>query len=263
NDDGDTVDDGTYALPWQSGKELSKLWDEIIPCFEGGRMPKRIMELGSGALGLVGLSFCVSLQEGLLEAKSTVLLTDVPSAMPLLQHNLEHNQSLLPDGLVVNAKPLPWAMDRPDDDNHEAKTNEPPYDCILGSDLLYNEKFIPHLVATTKRLLHPIRGIFILAVRWRKPDLEREFFQESGLVWELIQPTSGALSCPLDWRAFGDPKNEKSNLYFHQTQISVKGKPKALADITEEESGKLLADEFKAWDRAHIQIYIGRQPKAA
>lgn len=257
----DTVDDGTYALPWQSGKELSKLWDEIP---FGQHMPKRIIELGSGALGLVGLSFAVSLQEKLLEANSTVLLTDVQSAMPLLNYNLEqnHHPLLLQDGLTVEAKPLQWTMDRPDGDG-EVGSNEPHYDCILGSDLLYNEKFIPHLVATTRRLLHPTHGVFILAVRWRKPDLEREFFRESGLEWELIQPSSGALSCPLDWSAFGDPTNDKSNLYFHQTQISVKGSPKALADITEEESGKLLADEFEAWDRAHIQIYVGRQSKAA
>lgn len=250
NHDDDTIDDGTYALPWQSGKELSKIWKEIaFP-----QTPKRILELGSGALGVVGLSFAVSLQDILPKAK--VVLTDVPSAMPLLQYNLEQVKPLLLPGTVsVEAKPLEWTLD------HSGQ-EEPHYDCLLGSDLLYNAKFIPHLVATARRLLHPTRGIFVLAVRWRKPELERDFFQDSGLEWKLVQPSLGALPCTLNWNEFGDPNNAKSNLYFHQTQISVQGNPKALADITEEESGKLDAQEFEAWDRAHIQIYMGTQAKS-
>ena len=64
----------------------------------------------------------------------------------------------------------------------------------------------------------------------------------------------------LDWKEFGDAQNEKSNRYFWGTQISVQGRPTALADISDEE--KLLEDEFEAWDRAHIQIYMGKQPKS-
>jgi hypothetical protein len=126
---------------------------------------------------------------------------------------------------------------------------------------LYNVEYIPHLVATVKRHLHPTRGVMILAVRWRKPALEREFFQDTGLEWTLLPSTTTSGSCPLSWKDFGDPSNTQSNLYFHQTQISVQGKPKAVADITEDETKQFTTDEFEAWERAHIQIYIGKPPK--
>eukprot|EP00980_Cylindrotheca_fusiformis_P031532 scaffold26503_cov127-Cylindrotheca_fusiformis.AAC.2 len=242
-----TSNDGTFPLPWQSGIELARCWDKIPIDVN----PKRVLELGSGAMGLVGMSFAAKLREKLADS-AVVVLTDIPAAIPLLTFNIEHNLSSLPSNLI-QARPLRWSLESDD----ESSTGEPPYDCLLGSDLLYNAEYIPHLVATAKRLLHPTKGIFLLAVRWRKPDLERDFFRETGLEWELVSSVGG---CQLQWQDFGDPSNKDSNLYFHQTQISVKGKPKALADITEEDISELQGDEYEAWERAHIQIYIG-QPK--
>jgi predicted nicotinamide N-methyase len=249
----DNTNDGTFSLPWQSGLELTRRWNEI-PL---DSKPKRILELGSGSLGLVGMSFAAKLQSKLAE-NAVVVLTDVLTAIPLLQCNLERNQATFPSG-SIQAQPLRWTIDS--DEATSTGTTEPPYDCLFGSDLLYNEKYIPHLVATTKRLLHPTTGVFILAVRWRKPDIEREFFRDTGLEWELVKSSSSPSCCQLDWEDFGDPSNIDSNLYFHQTQISVEGKPKSLAAITEEDTGKLLSDEFEAWERAHIQIFIGKPKK--
>ena len=145
---------------------------------------------------------------------ATVDLTDLPAAIPLLKHNLERNQAEVSPDDLVRVRALRWTMD---EDGTVAEGNsQPPYDCLLGSDLLHNEKFIPHLVATTKRLLHPTRGIFILAVRWRKPDIERDFFRDSGLEWELITPSSWKGGCHLTWNEFGDPSNGSSNSYFLQ-----------------------------------------------
>jgi predicted nicotinamide N-methyase len=236
--------DGTYALPWWSGIEMARRWNE----FELDVAPRRVLELGSG-LGLVGMSFAAKR----LSKDATILLTDLPSAMQLLNHNIERNESLFP--CKLHARPLRWAIEDDDNDNH----NMPPYDCILGSDLLYNVEMVPPLVATIKRLLHPTRGVFLLGVRWRKPELERDFFRDTGLDWTLLPSSSG---CQLSWQEFGNPSNEKSNLYFHQTQISIQGKPKALADITDEETKQLSTVEFEAWERAHIQIYIGKRRRA-
>jgi predicted nicotinamide N-methyase len=251
--DADNTNDGTFSLPWQSGLELTRRWNEI-PL---DSKPKRILELGSGSLGLVGMSFAAKLQSKLAE-NAVVVLTDVLTAIPLLQYNLERNQAIFPSGLI-QARSLKWTIDN--DEATSTGTSEPPHDCLFGSDLLYNEKYIPHLVATTKRLLHPTTGVFILAVRWRKPDIERDFFRDTGLEWELVRSSSSPSGCQLDWEDFGDPCNKDSNLYFHQTQISVEGKTKSLAAITEEDTGKLLSDEFEAWDRAHIQIFIGKPKK--
>lgn len=244
---GDNSNDGTFSLPWQSGLELARRWNEISL----DTRPKRILELGSGSLGLVGMSFAAEMQSKLAE-NAVVVLTDLPTAMPLLKFNIDLNKAKLPPGLL-QARSLRWTID-----NDDQSTSEPPYDCLLGSDLLYNEEFIPHLVATTKRYLHPTRGVFILAVRWRKPDIERQFFRDTGLEWELANSPNG---CQLDWKTFGDPSCKDSNLYFHQTHISVHGKPKALADFAEDETTKLLEDEYVAWEKAHVQIFIGRPKK--
>eukprot|EP00546_Thalassionema_frauenfeldii_P017917 CAMPEP_0178896472 /NCGR_PEP_ID=MMETSP0786-20121207/1194_1 /TAXON_ID=186022 /ORGANISM="Thalassionema frauenfeldii, Strain CCMP 1798" /LENGTH=104 /DNA_ID=CAMNT_0020566883 /DNA_START=182 /DNA_END=496 /DNA_ORIENTATION=+ len=99
-----------------------------------------------------------------------------------------------------------------------------------------------------------------MAVRWRKPELEREFFQQSkdmlGVSWSL-QPTG---SCFLSWEDFGNPSSESSNRYFSQTKISVGGNQlKALSDITEADvENKMSSEEYNAWERAFVQVYLGK-----
>ena len=240
NNDDDKECDGTHALPWAAGFEIARRMDEIDLDYK----PKRVLELGSG-LGLFGMAYALK-QLG-KDATSTIVLTDLPSAMPLLQYNIEQNKPILPSKL--HARSLRWAEE-------SSAPNEPPYDCIIGSDLLYNIEMIPALVATIRRLLHPTRGVVLLAARWRKPELERDFFRDSGLEWTLL-PSS---TCQLSWEDWGNPAIEASNLYFRQTMISIQGNPKALADITEEETTKLSTLEFEAWEQAHIQLYVGKIP---
>lgn len=228
--------DGTYALPWAAGFEITRRLNEIT--FEV--QPKRVLELGSG-LGLVGMAYAIKQ----LGKDGIMVLTDLPSAMPLLRYNLEQNKEILPSS--VHARTLQWREE-------SAPPSEPPYDCIIGSDLLYNVQTISALVATIRRLLHPTKGIMLLAARWRKPELEREFFRRSGLEWSLL-PSS---TCQLSWEEWGNPSVQASNLYFQQTMVSIQGKPKALADITEDETRNLTTQEFEAWEQAHIQIYLGK-----
>ncbi|KAI2511472.1 lysine N-methyltransferase [Fragilaria crotonensis] len=230
--------DGTHALPWAAGFEIARRLNEI----DFDVHPKRVLELGSG-LGLFGMAFAIKQ----LGKDGSLMLTDMPSAMPLLLYNLERNKDILPS--KVRARSLTWR------EESEPPT-EPPYDCIIGSDLLYNVKAIPSLVATVRRLLHPTKGTVILAARWRKPELEREFFRNSGLEWTLLSSSS----CQLSWEEWGNPSVEASNLYFQQTMILIQDRPKALADITEEETRNLSILEFEAWEQAHIQLYVGKVP---
>ena len=268
--------DGTHSLPWQSGIEMAQNWQILGEAILQHGIPprKRILELGSG-LGLVGISFAAAFSKdsisgsnnnnfsSILGDNATITLTDLPAAIPLLNFNVEQNRSVLSRSTTLTTHALPWSMERLDDDYHPL-SKEPPFDCVLGSDLLYNIEYIPHLVATLKRVLHPIRGIVLLAVRWRKPDLERVFFRDSGLDWQLLLPlpplvvVSTTPCCQLSWKEFGDASNEASNTYFYQTQISVNGKLQALADITEEQANNLPPEEYLAWERSFIQIYLGR-----
>ena len=262
DDDGS---DGTSALPWQSGIVLAKNWRPVSQFLRDKDIhsKSRVLELGSG-LGVVGISLASSpdVFEPHSEDKPTsfvtesakIVLTDVPAAVPLLDFNVAVNRHFGPVGVTVSTQTLRWSLEGP-----EAATPEPPYDCLLGSDLLYNLEEIPKLVATMKRLLHPLRGVVLLAVRWRKPELEREFFKTSGLEWELIPlPFSSGIFCPLLWNEFGNPSCEASNKYFHQTQVSLNATPTSIGDISEEQARGLPEREFKAWDRSFVQIYLGR-----
>lgn len=240
DDDVDDECDGTHALPWAAGFEIVRRLNEIK--FEV--QPKRVLELGSG-LGLFGMAFAIKQ----LGKDASLMLTDMPAAMPLLLYNLERNKHILPS--TVRARSLIWREE-------SAPPTEPPYDCIIGSDLLYNVKAIPALVATVRRLLHPTRGTVVLAVRWRKPELEREFFRNSDLEWTVLSSSS----CQLVWEEWGNPCVDASNLYFRQTMVSIQGTPKALADITEEDTKTLSILEFEAWEQAHIQLYVGKVPRA-
>jgi predicted nicotinamide N-methyase len=239
-DDADSCD-GTHALPWAAGFEIVRRLHDI----DFDVTPKRVLELGSG-LGLVGMA--LSLLK--LGRQSSTILTDVHSAMPLLLYNIERNKDIL-TGQSIHAQPLQWSVS-------DSPLNEEQYDCILGSDLLYNTQMIPSLVSTVKRHLHSTKGIVVMAVRWRKPELERVFFHGTGLHWTLL-PSS---SCQLSWEDWGNPNVEASNLYFQQTLISVQGTQKPLADITEEETKLLSTTEFEAWEQAHIQIYTGKKLKS-
>lgn len=261
--------DGTYALPWRSGIEMAQHWQTIQEALSKLQIQprRRILELGSG-LGLVGISFATVLTQEDSSNKNTselrrilandaqIILSDLPAAMPLLNFNVGQNQA--PQKIILTTRALRWTMERPEDDC-DPFSKEPPFDCVLGSDLLYNVEYIPHLVATLKRLLHPTRGIVLLAVRWRKPELERAFFQDSGLDWQVLPLPS--TKCSLTWEDFGDPTKEASNKYFYQTLISVDGKPQALADIAEDQAKDLPPEEFQAWEQSFVQMYLGRPKK--
>jgi predicted nicotinamide N-methyase len=264
--------DGTFALPWHSGILLANNWNEIIQILvekHNVHSKARILELGAG-LGVVGLSLaaaaCLEEQSAhddgrnpmMLVEGAELVLTDLPAAIPLLEFNVNFNRPFVSSRVKISTRALRWSLDSP-----ELATELPverPYDCLLGSDLLYNIEQIPSLVATMKRLLHPIRGVVILAVRWRKPELERQFFQTSGLEWELLPLPN---TCPLSWKDFGNPSCDQSNRYFHQTQVAaLNGTPTSIAYITEEQAKDLPKQEFQAWERSFIQFYLGR-PKGA
>jgi len=256
---------------------------------------KRILELGSG-LGLGGISLAANMlirsrtktpdstpdsttpshqqdnnhRVQWISPDAEIVLTDLPSAIPLLEFNIHqlHQSFFVSSKLQISTRVLRWSIESDDHDHHhehspdseysgnKKQKHHHPYDCIVGSDLLYNVEEIPNLVATMRRLLDPLRGIVILSVRWRKPELEREFFLNSGLDWELIPlPTS---CCQLTWKEFGNPDCEKSNKYFHQRQISVNGRLTSIATIDEEQARMLPKEEYEEWERSFIQILVGR-----
>lgn len=239
NDD-DNNNDGTYAMAWPAGLEMVRCMDELLLPI---RSTKRIIELGSG-LGLVGLAYAAC-YTGTDDCH--MVLTD--TFLPLLELNLLRNKHLLSCKVSVESQRLIWG-------EKTVTTLQSPFDLILASDVLYNLESIPSLVKTIQELLIPQGGTIIIAVRWRKPEQERAFFVQTtttmGMTWH-----SYSSSCPLTWSEYGNPKSSASNLYFLQTMIAVQGQQMPLADIDEDHTERMTEEEYQAWEKAHIQIYIG------
>ena len=240
DDSNDDNNDGTYAMAWPAGQEMVRCMDELVLA---SRTSKRIVELGSG-LGLVGLSFAAS-YVGTDDCH--IVLTD--TFLPLLELNLLRNKHVLSQKISVECQQLIWGR-------KPTTTLQTPFDLILASDVLYNIKSISSFVKTVQELLIPQGGTIIIAVRWRKPEQERDFFVQTtttmGMTWHL-HPSF----CPLTWNEYGNPASLASNQYFSQTMIAVQGQQIPLADIDEELSECMTEEEYQAWEKAQIQIYIG------
>jgi hypothetical protein len=199
------------------------------------------------------LTFCYELLE-LFQRKTSscdVVLTDVPAALPLLEHNLVQNRHLLssPTRISISTLPLDWM----EEEKKGEEIEKIRYDWMVASDVLYNVDAIPAFVKAVKRRMHSTSTVFLLAHRWRKPDQERRFFRELDLEWKLIHG-----QCPVGWQEYGDPSSADSNRFFCQTMVSVRGSPKPLAEIDDEQDTASMSQaEFQAWERAQIQIYYG------
>ena len=301
--DGSYNCDGTHSMAWHAGRTLVKYIDspafinllkEIKEKDQNKFCIQSVLELGAG-LGIVGIAFAHTISSNNTLSRSNdglrptqIVLSDVPSAVPLLNYNIQQNKSrcMLLQGSTrrkcvnVTAIPLLWHT-------MPISSATGDIDWIIGSDLLYNHQNIPALAATIQRLL-PSDSSFggdantrrsgntnktriLLAVRWRKPNLEREFFacMNHLIDWTLITPkddedsslssssSSSLCPCQLSWQEYGNPDCHKSNVYFSTTLISVNGTPTPLANIDESATQQMTNDEYEAFERMQIQIYIG------
>jgi predicted nicotinamide N-methyase len=229
--------DGTHALAWPAGIFLAEYLTSNATTLS---MPPdcSVLELGSG-LGVAGMTFGHMYRESLKE----LVLTDHPSAIHLLEYNVSQNTALLPSSVTV--RPLEWDIRRQEGcGNHQ---------WMLGSDLFYNTKSIPNLVSMVELYLLPL-GCILVSIRWRKPDLEREFFEKTSrgsrhIQWELLAGQSNT-----GWENYGTSNDS----HFIRNMVGVQGQPKALALILETDTARMSKEEYDAWDRAQIQIYVGR-----
>jgi predicted nicotinamide N-methyase len=253
--------DGTHAMAWPAGLALVKYIGS--PDFAGWIDEERtyrssndhystqsVLELGSG-IGIVGLAFSHFMSQRSSGIAAQVVLSDLPDAIPLLEYHIQQNQHLVSNKNLVHISTVPLLWH-----SLPISSTTSRLDWILGSDLLYNHKSIPALVATVQRLLSTkTTSRILLSVRWRKPDLEREFFarMSSSVDWILLDGT-----CRLSWENYGNPNCNDSNVFFSQTLVSVQGVPTSLAEIDESANQRMTSQEFEAWERVQIQIYVGK-----
>lgn len=306
------IGDGTHGMVWASGTVLAQaltssfglefLKEMFSRCDDSlhehgnnqsiARRNLNCLELGSG-LGVCGLALAHALNrlcvnsECVAAKRATILLTDHGEReVELLRKNIQRN---LPPSFCgrsndttdrqcmnsIDAQPLVWG-DALQSTSNLTMADKLRYNLILGSDILYNthESYDP-LVNTIQRYLHPHGGTIMLAVRWRKPDLEREFFRMmeercKGLKFELWKEfiddkDFGGRRCPcvLNWKDYGNPDCEVSNRHFHETKICIENKQTAsknvpLANVTERDMELMTDDEYSKFEELQVQIYVGR-----
>lgn len=250
--DDDEEADGTNGVVWPTGVKMAiYLTSQVSEESESSPKGKSVLELGSG-LGIGGLAAAIG-------GAKKVTFTDIPSALPALKFNVleskiqkEVFETIFPGAVPeFDVSPLRWGEDA----EIEAKN----YDLVIGSDLLYNADMIPVLTETMKGAKR-----ILMAVRWRKPELERNFFkimeESHGYKFKLVSDTNGFLPCVLDWKEYGNPECDESNQYFRSTMIAVSvlgENPIPLADIDEEQREHMNDDEYDMYETFLTQIYEG------
>ncbi|KAL7528943.1 hypothetical protein ACHAXR_002709 [Thalassiosira sp. AJA248-18] len=282
--------DGTNGVVWASGtllaqaltssfgvQFLSRLFQfDTIQSNSNDERRVKCLELGSG-LGVCGLalahafaSCCKS--NSTEDVISEILLTDHgEKAVNVLKENIKRNSPSSIDSnncrgqrMTIAAESLIWGNAM----QSKYSGSDETFQLILGSDLLYNtQSSYDPLIETIKQHLHPKQGIIILAVRWRKPDLERVFFQKaemSGLkfdLWkEFVEDEQFGERCPciLNWREYGNPQCESSNRYFHETTVPIAKTETSLANIKELDMESMKDEEYSKFEELQIQIYVGK-----
>lgn len=130
----------------------------------------RVIDLGAGT-GAVGLATAAL-------GASSVVLTDLPHLLPLLERNLALNRDAAPAASVAA---LDWRAP-------EIDPLHPPFQLILASDVLYQQEVLPHFVATLQALCgpHPTTTAVLLANEHRpKLPFPWPLFKAAG--FEVVQ----------------------------------------------------------------------------
>ena len=161
----------TASTVWDAGIVLAAMVYEQWMLSDGARRTaeedatdrskRRCLDLGSGT-GIVGLAAAAC--GGL----SQVVLTDMPSVVPLLEHNVERNRSaLVHDGRCgLETVSLRW------DDAAELRSVAAlgPYELIVGGDLLYRPQVVEPLLAALRALVGRRTTVLLAASLQHSPE---------------------------------------------------------------------------------------------
>ena len=161
----------TASTVWDAGIVLAAMVYEQWMLSDGARRTaeedatdrskRRCLDLGSGT-GIVGLAAAAC------GGFSQVVLTDMPSVVPLLEHNVERNRSaLVHDGRCgLETVSLRW------DDAAELRSVAAlgPYELIVGGDLLYRPQVVEPLLAALRALVGRRTTVLLAASLQHSPE---------------------------------------------------------------------------------------------
>ncbi|RKO83901.1 putative methyltransferase-domain-containing protein [Blyttiomyces helicus] len=157
---------------WPSGPLLASHLSTVFsrtppPC------SLRIVELGAGT-GVGGLAVSQVLSQHGAPADGgfhSVVLTDLPEALPLLSRNITANPT--PPTVHTTAAALPWGSTPP-------ATSLLYPDYLIAADVIYWPQLFTPLVDTLRELAGPQTTV-VIAYRKRVPAVEEAFFELFGV----------------------------------------------------------------------------------
>ena len=144
----------------------------------------RCLDLGSGT-GIVGLAAAAS---GVFER---VVLTDLPSVVPLLEANAAANKDVVVsldyrtgDSIAVDVECLPLRWE--DESQLAAVAARGPYDLIVAGDVLYRPPVVAPLLGALRRLATPgVTDVLVAASLAHSPESMAAFREQCAPHFEL------------------------------------------------------------------------------
>ena len=149
----------------------------VLETIKSGNKHVTVLELGSGAVGLSGMTLATVLENTNCHSAS-VLLTDLPhdGILENLQDNVNRNKVSSFPNIDVQVQPLDWR----DYIRGCAETvpSLPPLDLVIGSELVYTEETARCCAAIVTRLLKDNPKLLIVIIQvMDRPGFELHFLQ--------------------------------------------------------------------------------------
>ncbi|KAI9256898.1 putative methyltransferase-domain-containing protein [Sporodiniella umbellata] len=145
-------DNGTPGKLWDSSLVIGQILTRLFKSRPQFLCNLRIMDLSAG-VGSLGLLISELYQVHQIPNPPSVVLTDIPEALPLIKHNLFLNSTQS----HVQIKPLRWGQAR----DIERLSKRQPFDYLFVSDVLYNTEDFRSLVATFRLLCSHSTVLFL------------------------------------------------------------------------------------------------------
>lgn len=166
----------------------------------------RVFELGSGC-GIVGL------QVADLCSTSDVLLTDLPDAVDILNHNVEHAKSVSKRGKIATAV-LDWDEPLPE------RVSTQRFDLVIVSDCTYNPDSIPKLVKTLSSIAENSPDALIVVSLKKRHDSEAIFFDLMAGA-EFVEAEHTAVPLPDRYKGESRQELEAVEIYVYRCRKSM------------------------------------------
>ena len=138
----------------------------------------RLLDLGAGT-GIVGLAAAVS------GGFARVVLSDLPTVVPLLERNAAANASAVPAHTALEVLPLAWEDAR----MLQRVAARGPFELIVGGDLLYRPPVVAPLLHALRQLAGPSTTVLLAASLQHSPETIRLFARaakDAGFVVERL-----------------------------------------------------------------------------